>query len=66
MAGIAKDEALAQECAAMADRAEQDGNQGFAEVLRSLSSKHRVEVPELTGKLALLNAKFGDVLRPDE
>ena len=44
LTGIAKDEALAQECAAMADYAEQDGNQGFAEILRSLSRKHRVEV----------------------
>jgi hypothetical protein len=40
----------------MANYAEQDGTQGFAEVMRSDSRKKRAEVLELTGKLAPLNA----------
>lgn len=64
MASSARLEALAQECAMMAHLAEQDGNLGFADILRSRSRKHRVEVLELFGQVALLEAEFGGVLRP--
>ena len=66
VAGIAKDEVMADECARMADIAERNGNQGFADVLRSLSRKHRIEVLELSTKLSLLVAEFRDVLGSKE
>jgi hypothetical protein len=65
MASIAADEALARECADMAGSAEQEGNYGFAEVLRSLSRRHQVKAFELARKLALLKAEFPRLLQPE-
>ncbi len=62
LAGIARDDAMAVECSGMADIAEKNGNQGIADVLRSLSRKHRVKVLELSTKLSLLSTEFREVL----
>ena len=64
-AGIAADESMAQECAELAHIAEQDGNQGFADTLRILSRHHRIRSLGRGGKIAVLNAKYGDLLDRD-
>lgn len=60
--GIAADEGMAQECAELAHLAEQDGNLGFADMLRVLSRHHRIQALGRGGKVAVLSAKYGHLL----
>lgn len=65
MAGIAKCEAMANDCAQLADLAEQDGHVGYAEGLRDLNRNHRIEGLELSTRLALLKAECRDLRWPE-
>ena len=55
---IASDEAMAWQCAEAAYAAEQDGNPDFANLLRTISRCHRINVLELGGQLAALHTEF--------
>ncbi len=59
---IAKNEALAVECAELARLIERRGNRTFAEILRGLGRSHRIRKLEMDGKLALLQDRYGPLL----
>lgn len=63
--GIAADEGMAQECAELAHIVEQEGSQGFADALRTLSRHHRIRALGRGGKVAVLSAKYGHLLDRD-
>lgn len=64
-AGISLDEAVAGDCARMSHTAETDGHWGFAKALRTLGRVRRIRILETKGKIAVLEATYGDLLGGD-
>ena len=62
---MATNEAIGRECVDMAHLAEQEGYQGMVDVLRHLGRSRRIKALEFSGKLALLEEQYRDLLRPE-
>jgi hypothetical protein len=60
------EERLANEAAELATLAREDGNEGFAGVVLSLSRQHRIKALELRGQLAALANKYPHALSTED
>ena len=60
--GVEADESMAHECAELVQLAEQEGKQGFADVLRFQSRYYIISALERKGKIAALRSRYRNII----